>query len=136
PMNRRTLAFLTSAVLVLLAPAAIYLAQQTKAPAPATTTRTITAARPQTQAINLMPVDARNAFVKQYCAGCHNDTQKSGGMTLTSLDMAHPEQNGELAEKVIRKLRAGLMPPANAAKKPDTETAKLLITTLETEVDK
>ncbi len=124
-MNRRTLAILTSATLVLLAPAAIYLAQQTKP-----------AVHPQTPAINLMPVDARNAFVKQYCSGCHNDTQKSGGMTLTGLDMAHPEQNGELSEKVIRKLRAGLMPPANASKKPDPETARLLVTTLESEVDK
>src|SRR5262245_33373851 len=81
PMNRRTLAVLTTASLVVFAPAGIHIAQQTKPTA---------AARPQTPAANVMSVDARNAFVKEYCSGCHNDTQKSGGMTLTSLDMAHP----------------------------------------------
>src|SRR5262245_22672172 len=121
-MNRRKLAFLAGISLALLAPTATHLAQQPK-PSVATRRQPPTSAPAPT----LMPVDARNPFVKQYCAGCHNDAQKSGGMTLTSLDMAHPEQNGELAEKVIRKLRAGLMPPANASKKPDLETAKLLV---------
>src|SRR5437016_3878564 len=54
------------------------------------------------------------ALVATYCAGCHNDRTKSGGMTLTALDVAHPESNAELAEKVIRKLRGGLMPPGTA----------------------
>ena len=53
----------------------------------------------------------QRALVNQYCSYCHNDKLKSGGMTLTKLDPAHPEQNAELAEKAIRKVRAGLMPP-------------------------
>ena len=52
------------------------------------------------------------AVVDQYCSGCHNDKVRSGEMTLTKLDLAHPEQSAELAEKVIRKVRAGMMPPA------------------------
>ena len=51
------------------------------------------------------------ALVNQYCAYCHNDKLKSGGMSLTKLDVSHPEQNAELAERAIRKVRAGLMPP-------------------------
>ena len=50
-------------------------------------------------------------LVNQYCAGCHNDKLKSGGFSLAKLDLAHPEQNAEQAEKVIRKVRAGMMPP-------------------------
>src|SRR5690242_20570503 len=51
-------------------------------------------------------------LLNQYCTGCHNDKLKSGNMTLTQLDLSHPDRNPELAEKVIRKLRAGMMPPA------------------------
>jgi mono/diheme cytochrome c family protein len=133
-MMRRTFATLTGgAFLALLAPAAVQLSQQTK---PAAAAAAQAAAKPAAPAASVMAVDARNAFTKQYCVGCHNEALKSGGMSLSSLDFAHPEQNVELAEKVIRKLRAGLMPPANAAKRPDAATAKLLVTTLETEIDR
>src|SRR5215475_11910669 len=40
-----------------------------------------------------MPVENQQALVKQYCSGCHNDKTKSGGMTLTALDLARPEAN-------------------------------------------
>jgi Protein of unknown function (DUF1592)/Protein of unknown function (DUF1588)/Protein of unknown function (DUF1585)/Protein of unknown function (DUF1595)/Protein of unknown function (DUF1587) len=82
-----------------------------------------------------MPVDAQNALVAQYCATCHNDKTRSGGMTLTSLNLAHPDQNPELAEKVIRKLRAGMMPPPGA-KRPDIETSRAFATALENAIDK
>ena len=42
-------------------------------------------------------------LLSQYCAGCHNDKLKSGGMTLTKLDLQHANQSAELGEKVIRK---------------------------------
>src|SRR5262245_24467770 len=82
-----------------------------------------------------MPVDAQNALVAQYCATCHNDKTRSGGMTLTSLNLTHPDQNPELAEKVIRKLRAGMMPPPGA-KRPALETSRAFATTLENAIDK
>jgi len=82
-----------------------------------------------------MSVEVENAVVTQYCSGCHNDKARSGGMTLTSLNLAHPEQNAELAEKVIRKLRAGMMPPPGA-KRPDLETGKAFATALENAIDK
>ncbi len=74
-------------------------------------------------------------MVKQYCSGCHNDDAKKGGMTLTSLDLAHPDRNPELAEKVIRKLRTGLMPPVNM-KRPDRDVVLNFVSTLETEMDR
>jgi hypothetical protein len=51
------------------------------------------------------------AFVQQYCAGCHNDRLRTGGMSLAKLDLEHPEHTADLSENVIRKIRVGLMPP-------------------------
>src|SRR5262245_19403720 len=75
-------------------------------------------ATPQAPTAGLMSLDSQKALIQQYCQGCHNDTTKSGGMTLTALDLAHVDQNVELTEKIIRKLRTGLMPPAIATKRP------------------
>src|SRR5215813_10662303 len=86
-------------------------------------------------AVTTMTVDAQNALVAQYCATCHNDKTRSGGMTLTSLNLARPDQNPDLAEKVIRKLRAGMMPPPGA-KRPDIETSRSFATALENAIDK
>jgi hypothetical protein len=47
---------------------------------------------------------AQRAFLNQYCAYCHNDQTKSGGMSLAQV-------TPDLAEKVLRKVRVGLMPP-------------------------
>jgi len=91
---------------------------------------------PATVAPAIMALDAQKTFLTQYCTGCHNDTSKTGGMTLTSLNLAHPDQTPELAEKIVKKLRTGLMPPAIAAKRPDVETARLFRTALESELDK
>ena len=73
-------------------------------------------------------------LTKQYCTACHNDQLKTGGMTLTQLDLAHPEQNAELAEKVIRKLRAGLMPPPGLPR-PKQAALEAFVTSLENEID-
>jgi len=76
-----------------------------------------------------------HALVKQYCAVCHNDKLKSGGMTLTKLDVSHPEQNPELAEMVIKKVRSGLMPPAGMPR-PDVVTLNAFAGSLENLIDK
>ena len=77
----------------------------------------------------------QSALTNRVCSGCHNDKLKSGGMTLTRLDFAHPEQNAELAEKVIQKVRAGLMPPAGIPR-PDAATLNAFAAGLEQNVDK
>jgi cytochrome c551/c552 len=85
--------------------------------------------------VSIVAAFAQNprALVNQYCAGCHNDTLKSGGFSWTKLDPAHPEQNAEQAEKVIRKLRAGLMPPAGLPR--DTVALKAFAASLENSID-
>src|SRR5262249_7944189 len=88
------------------------------------------------QAAGLMPLEEQNALVREYCSGCHNGSVKSGGMTLTTLELAHLDVNPELAEKVLRKLKTGLMPPSTVTKRPDGQTVKAFVTTLETQMDK
>ena len=64
-------------------------------------------------------------LVDKYCASCHSDEQHKGGLSLESFDLAHPEKNPETAEKIIRKLRAGMMPPPGRQRPSDEETNAL-----------
>ena len=57
---------------------------------------------------------AQAAFVKQYCVGCHNERSKSGGLALETLDPANVDGHAETWEKVVRRLRTGMMPPDGA----------------------
>src|SRR3954468_17924105 len=125
----RRLVVLGVAALCILAVAGINFAQrQTPAPtrtAPVTPRLAATAAaRPGSEG---MPLEAQQALVKQYCSGCHNEKLKSGNMSLTELDLAHTEKNPELAERVIRKVRVGLMPPVGNAR-PEPATMKSFVT--------
>src|ERR1041385_7625897 len=81
-----------------------------------------------------MSVESQQAMVNQYCAGCHNDRLRSGGFSWAALDLAHPEKNPEQMEKVIRKVRAGRMPPAGA-KRPEAATLTSFAAALETRID-
>jgi hypothetical protein len=58
------------------------------------------------------------AFIKQYCATCHNDRAKLGSLSLASLDVTAVEGHVAVWEKVVRKLRTGMMPPEGAPKPP------------------
>ena len=62
------------------------------------------------------PVGSQRALIDQYCLGCHSDRVRSGGLALSELNLDAVNQNAEIAEKVIRKLRGGLMPPADFAR--------------------
>ena len=55
--------------------------------------------------------DALNDVVARYCAGCHSDTRRSGNLSLEGFDVADALERAETSEKMIRKLRAGMMPP-------------------------
>ena len=65
---------------------------------------------------------------------CHSDRVKSGGLALSGLNLDAADQNAEIAEKVIRKLRGGLMPPAGA-KRPDSQSRPPFVSWLENEID-
>src|SRR5262245_13263994 len=113
---------------------------QGQAPKPSTTKPATTgAARPTTPVASHssagMTAEAQTALVKQYCAGCHSDRGKPGGLTLAAFDAASADDHADVAEKMIHKLRAGMMPPAGA-KRPDEATLAALATALETRIDR
>ena len=54
----------------------------------------------------------RKAFLTTYCVTCHNQRLKTGGLALDTLDLADVGKHAAEWEKVVVKLRAGLMPPA------------------------
>ncbi len=48
--------------------------------------------------------------VRQYCVVCHNDGMLTGNLTLSDFDVDRAAERAETAEKMIVKLRAGMMP--------------------------
>jgi hypothetical protein len=75
-----------------------------------------------------------NAIVGRYCVTCHNDKSRTGGLSLAAFDVTSAAENAEIAEKMIRKLQAGLMPPPLAAR-PDAAAHAALVAALENNVD-
>src|SRR5438874_8062147 len=84
---------------------------------------------------------AQRAIITQYCSTCHSDKAKAAGMDsarkidFDSLDVAHVTRDAETWERIVRKMRAGMMPPSGM-KRPDPATYKGLITWLENELDR
>jgi cytochrome c551/c552 len=87
------------------------------------------------QAPAALTISAQQALVNQYCVTCHNDKLRTGGFSWTRIDLAHPEKNLQQAEKVVLKLRAGMMPPAGAPR-PNAAQSAALATSIENAIDK
>jgi hypothetical protein len=80
----------------------------------------------------------QRALIDRYCVSCHSQRNKERGTVPIALDLAdvmRPEADAELWEKVIRKMRGGLMPPPGVAR-PDEAAAHNLISWLETSLDR
>jgi hypothetical protein len=75
------------------------------------------------------------AFLDQYCVGCHNEKAKIASLTLDKMDLGHVAVNAETWEKVVRKLKAGMMPPSGA-RRPDRATIDAFTASLEAELDR
>ena len=83
--------------------------------------------------------ESQTALVKQYCATCHNDRNKNNaaGLSLQGFDAAkvgHDPQVADTAEKIIRKLRSGMMPPPGA-RRPDAAVINAFASSMETRLD-
>ena len=61
------------------------------------------------------PAPKMRALLDQYCVTCHSDRVKTANLSLQGLDLTKVADHAELWEKVIRKLRAGVMPPPDRA---------------------
>ena len=80
-------------------------------------------------------IESQNKLVAQYCAGCHSERGKAGGLVLAGFDAANVEQQPETVEKMIRKLRAGMMPPPTA-RHPEPAAVHAFVESLESRLDK
>src|SRR5262245_38851935 len=78
---------------------------------------------------------AQRALLDKYCIGCHN-ARSSNGLALDakSIEVSRVGANPEKFEKVVRKLRAGMMPPSGAAR-PDPSELEAFTVWLENELD-
>ncbi|MCZ6916921.1 MAG: DUF1592 domain-containing protein [Gemmatimonadetes bacterium] len=85
-------------------------------------------------AVDTTTAESLTPVIMQYCVVCHNDVALTGNLSLQSFVVEEAVQHAETAEKMIRKLAAGMMPPPGAMR-PSPDTLVLLRTTLETLLD-
>jgi hypothetical protein len=78
---------------------------------------------------------ANGATVARYCFECHDDVERTADLSLKSLPLADVAAHPEAWEKVVRKLRAGMMPPPDGPQPAPAERASLA-SWLETELDR
>ena len=83
-----------------------------------------------------MSVASRLKLVDRYCAYCHDEDVEDGDFSFTG---DRPGRirigNAEQAEKVILKLRTGMMPPVGMPR-PDDDSLMALAAALETDIDR
>jgi hypothetical protein len=73
--------------------------------------------------------------VQRTCVVCHNDAALTGGLSLQSYDVEAAAAAPQVTEKMIRKLRAEMMPPPGMPR-PGGDTLQVLVETLEETVDR
>jgi mono/diheme cytochrome c family protein len=91
--------------------------------------------RAQTAAAAPAADPALQATLATYCVTCHNERLQTGGLSLDGVRIADAPAHADVWEKVIRKVRGGMMPPAGAPR-PPAETRSALVTFLESSLDR
>ena len=74
-------------------------------------------------------------MVATYCTSCHNERLKTAGLALDRINTDDIAGSAEIWEKVVRKVRGGLMPPAGA-RRPDARTRDAFVTSIENDLDR
>ncbi|HLQ77272.1 MAG TPA: DUF1592 domain-containing protein, partial [Terriglobia bacterium] len=77
----------------------------------------------------------QRVMIDQYCTNCHNGDDKVAGLDLENLSLDRIPEGAATWEKVVMKLRGGMMPPLGQPK-PDKAAVDTLITMLETSLDR
>jgi hypothetical protein len=80
------------------------------------------------------PVALDSSVPNQYCTGCHNQKAKAGGLMLDSIDYTDVAKNAETWEKVVRKIKTGMMPPSGA-RRPERGVLDAFATEIEKRLD-
>ena len=77
---------------------------------------------------------AHGEVVKRYCVTCHNERLKTAGLSLEGVNLTDVAAHADALEKVVRKVRAGMMPPQGMPR-PATVELDRLVAYLETSLD-
>jgi mono/diheme cytochrome c family protein len=72
-------------------------------------------------------LDQYRGMLSTYCFTCHNTRVKIGGLALDGLDLQTPEQNAQIWEKALRKLRGRLMPPPGNPQPPQKDIDSFVV---------
>ena len=89
----------------------------------------------KTNAVRGIPNAVLSDVVKNFCTGCHNPERLRGNLDLTGYNVDSAPARLAISEKVIRKLRAQMMPPPGS-KRPQGDTLLALAEALENTIDK
>jgi hypothetical protein len=81
-----------------------------------------------------MTASEQRALLDKYCITCHNQTTKTAGLLLDTLDVANVSAAPAIWEKVIDKIRGGMMPPAGMPR-PERQALDTFVTSLEQSLD-
>jgi hypothetical protein len=77
---------------------------------------------------------ADDTLLQEYCTKCHNSDDYAGSIDLEGVTAANIHEHSDIGEKVIRRLRAGMMPPVGE-KRPDNAAMQQYASTLEHDID-
>ncbi|MBV9880192.1 MAG: DUF1592 domain-containing protein, partial [Gemmatirosa sp.] len=80
-------------------------------------------------------IAALNEVVDAYCIDCHSDGMLLGNLSIEGYDIAHADTARAKSEKMIRKLRAEMM-PLPGRPRPGGDTLQLLADAIERVVDR
>jgi hypothetical protein len=128
---RRVCVLLAAAALVATGSSQLRAARSPQAPPPVVRPAVSPATTsPQTA----VPSINQRELVQKYCVTCHSDRAKTGGLTLESLDPQNTAAHAEVWEKVVRKVRGGMMPPQGMPR-PDNTTLDAFAAALEHSLD-
>ena len=87
------------------------------------------------RAVSAGDAAAHRASLDTYCVTCHNQRLKTGGLALDAMDLSRVPADAAIWERVIRKVRTGVMPPAGMPR-PDAATRDGLVAWLEGTIDR
>ena len=91
-------------------------------------------------AVTVVPARAQNPvpgspLINQYCVTCHNQRAKTAGLMFDTMDFEHVDKDAATWEKVVRKIKTGMMPPSGA-RRPDRALLDAFAAELETRLDR
>lgn len=81
-----------------------------------------------------VPDEDLTTMVRRTCAMCHNDRLRTGNLSLMGYEVGQAADHPETSEKIVNKLRAGMMPPPGV-RVPGGDSLLALVETIEGYLD-